>query len=60
MAKASLAMDDPAPLTSWFPSLEELDAYARRRREERAWEPAPFCPPTLDPASVIVLVEECD
>jgi len=53
-------MDDPAPLPSWFPSLEELDAYARRRREERAWAPVPFCPPTLDPASVIVSVEECD
>ncbi len=45
---------------SWFPSLEELDAYARRRREERGWEPRPVPILTVDPDSVIVCVEECD
>jgi hypothetical protein len=51
---------DPAP-PSWFPTTEELDAYAYRRREERGWAPHWFRPPpgtVLDPVSVIVCVEE--
>ena len=55
-------MDDPAPLPSWFPSLAELDAYAHRRREARGWtlQTAPEPVVVVDPASVIVCVEECD
>ena len=40
---------------SWFPTVEELDAYAQRRREERSgWELHWFASPTVDPTSVIV------
>lgn len=40
---------------SWFPTVEELDAYAQRRRgERRGWDPHWFAPPTVDPTSVIV------
>ena len=40
---------------SWFPTVEELDAYAQRRHEERGgWEPRWFAYPTVDPTSVIV------
>ena len=55
---AAGAMDALSFEQSWFPSLEELEAYTRRRREERGewvFEPAP-----VDPASVIVSVEECN
>lgn len=55
---AAGAMDALSFVQSWFPSLEELEAHARRRREERGgwvFEPAP-----VDPASVIVSVEECN
>ena len=56
-------MADPAPLLSWFPSLEELDAYAYRRRADRGWEidhivPRASPPPTMDPQSVIVEIGE--
>jgi len=44
---------------SWFPTLEELEAHARRRREERGWTLETASGP-VDPASVIVSVEECD
>ena len=54
-------MVDPAPLSSWFfPSIEELDAYARRRREERGWVLETVPAPVVDPVSVIVSLEECD
>ncbi len=47
---------------SWFPTVEELDAYAQRRREERSgWEAHWFAAPTVDPTSVIVsFLEESD
>lgn len=41
---------------SWFPTVEELDAYAQRQREERGggWGLHWFATPTVDPTSVIV------
>ena len=55
-------MDSSPAAQSWFPSLEELEEHARRRRAERGWafQPAPPRPaPVADPASVVVvLVEE--
>lgn len=51
---------DPSPAAqSWFPSLEELEEHARRRRAERGWvfEPAPPRPaPVADPTSVVVVL----
>lgn len=46
---------------SWFPTVEELDAYAARRREERSgWELHWFASPTVDPTSVIVSFLDSD
>ena len=47
-----------ATTESWFPTVEELDAYARRRREQRGYEPRPMCPLTVDPTSVVVVLLE--
>jgi len=53
---------DPEPLPSWFPSILEIEAYTRRRREERGWEmptalaPSPPSPPpiTVEPKHIIL------
>lgn len=54
------ALMDPLPAAqSWFPSLEALEAYSLRRREEQSgWHFEPAAAPVVDPVSVIVLIEE--
>ena len=52
---------DPDPTQSWFPSMHELEAALEAHRA-RGWqmELAVTPPPTTDPDSVIVNVEDCE